>query len=153
MTFAVADAHFGERGDHVAVERLAGGAGFLGAVEDGDGFYRSRGCAATKASMEKGRNRRTLSRPTFSPRGEQGFHGLVGHFGAGAHHDDDALGIGRADVVEQMVLPAGDLRRSLSIAFCTMVGAGQVVRVAGFARLEVDVGVLGGAADDGTVGG
>ena len=35
----LADAHFGQRGDDVAVERLAGGARLLGAVEDGDGFH------------------------------------------------------------------------------------------------------------------
>ena len=32
----LAIAHLGEGGDDVAVERLAGGAGLLGAVEDGD---------------------------------------------------------------------------------------------------------------------
>ncbi len=39
---------------------------------------------------------------------DQVLDGLVGRFGAGAHDDDDALGIGRADVVEQVVLAAGD---------------------------------------------
>ena len=47
---------------------------------------------------------------------------LVGGLGAGAHHDDDALGIGRADVVEQVVAGGRRPAANLSIAFCTMVG-------------------------------
>ena len=84
--------------------------------------------------------------------GEQGFDGLLGHFGAGAHHDDDALGIGRADVIEQVVLAAGELGELVHRVLHDG-GGGQVVGVAGFARLEVDVGILRGAADDRTVGG
>ena len=47
---------------------------------------------------------------------------LLGGLGAGAHQDDDALGVRRADVVEQVVLAAGLSCANLSIAFCTMVG-------------------------------
>ena len=81
----------------------------------------------------------------------QGFHGLLRHFGAGAHHDDDALGVGRADVIEQVILAAGE-RRELVHRVLHDGGGGEVVRIAGFARLEVDVGILRGAADDRTVG-
>ena len=145
------DAHFGERGDDVAVERLAGGAGFLGAVEDGDGFD-ALGDGGDEGLDGERPEQADFEQADLFAGGEHGFHGLVGHFRAGAHHNDDALGIGRADVIEQVVLAAGDpgelVHRVLHDG-----GGGQVVRIAGFARLEVDVGILRGAADDGTVGG
>ena len=37
--------------------------------------------------------------------------------------------------------------------FWTMVGAGQIEGINGFTRLEVDIGILGGAAEDRAVGG
>ena len=64
------------------------------------------GSAATKCSTENGRYRRTFSSPTFSPAAVKVLNRLLRHFRAGAHHDDHALGVGRADVVEQMVLAA-----------------------------------------------
>ena len=144
------DAHFGEGGDDVAIERLAGGAGFLGAVEDGDGFH-GRGDGGDEGFDGEGPEQADFEQADLLAGGEHGFHRLVRHFRAGAHHDDDALGIGRADVIEQVVLAAGDpgelVHRVLHDG-----GGGQVVGIAGFARLEVDVGILRGAADDGTVG-
>jgi hypothetical protein len=67
--------------------------------------------------------------------------GLEGGFGAGAHQDDDALGVGRADVVEGLVLAAGELGELVHRG-CDDVGAGVVELVDGFAALEIDVGVL-----------
>ena len=71
--------------------------------------------------MENGRNSRTLSTPTFSPCARQVIHGLVRDLRARSHDDDDALGIRRAHVIEQVILAADD-PGELSIAFCTMVG-------------------------------
>ena len=68
---------------------------------------------------------------------------------AGAN--DDALGVGCANVVKQMVLPAGQ-PRELVHRLLDGVGAGDVVRVGALAGLEVDVRVLGRAAHDGMVG-
>ena len=45
---------FGQRGQDLLVERLAEGAGLLGAVEHGDGAHVA-GSAARKCSTEKGR--------------------------------------------------------------------------------------------------
>ena len=150
MTFP-GDAHFGEGGDDVAVERLAGGAGFLGAVEDGDGFDRL-GDGGDEGFDGEGPEQADFEEADLFAGGEHGFHGLVGHFGAGAHHDDEALGIGRAEVIEEVVLAAGDAGELIHRVLHDG-GGGQVVGVAGFARLEVDVGILRGAADEGTVGG
>jgi hypothetical protein len=55
-----------QSGDDILVERLADGAGLLGAVEDGD-LLDGLGQAATKCLMSNGRYRRTFTRPTFSP--------------------------------------------------------------------------------------
>ena len=133
------------------VERLAGGARFLGAVEDGDGVH-GLGEGGDEGFDGEGPEEADFEEADLFAGGEHGFHGLVGHFGAGAHDDDDALGIGRAEVVEEMVLTAGDAGELVHRVLHDGRG-GQVVGVAGFARLEVDVGILGGAADEGTVGG
>ena len=70
--------------------------------------------------------------------------GLFGGVAAGAHGDDDPLGVGRAHVVEQLVVAAGQLADLLHDLFDDF-GHGVVVLVGSFTALEVDVGVLGGA--------
>ncbi len=64
----------------------------------------------------------------------------------GTHQDDDALGIRCAEVVEQMVLSAGQ-RGELIHGFLNNAGAGVVVRVGAFTGLEEYVRILGGAAN------
>jgi hypothetical protein len=77
--------------------------------------------------------------------------GLADRLDAAAHDDDDALGLGVTVVVEEMILAAGEggeaVHRGLDDA-----GEFLVVAVHGLAALEVDVGVLRGAADGGAVG-
>ena len=89
--------------------------------------------------------------PIFSPCSDEVFDGLFCGSCAGAHQDDDALGIGCADVVEQVVAAAGLLGEAVHHVLHDG-GAGQVVRIAGFARLEEYVGILRRAAKDRTVG-
>ena len=59
--------------------------------------------------------------------GVERFHGFLGHFGAGAHHNDDALGIRRADVIEQVILAAHHVGE-LVHGVLHDGGGGQVVR-------------------------
>ena len=73
--------------------------------------------------------------------------GLLDGFAAGAHGDDDAIGVGRADVIEQVILAAGNLLDDLHLLFDDG-GRGEIVLVGRFAVLEVNVGVLRGAALD-----
>ncbi len=104
------------------------------------------GSAATKAAASNGRYRRTLSSADLLALLDQVLDDLVHRLGAGAHDDHHALGIRRADVVEQLVLPAGQLGELVH----RLLHDGrrlQVVRVDRLAALEVDVGVLGRAAD------
>ena len=72
-------------------------------------------------------------------------------FRARSHDNDDALGIRRADVVEQMILAA--LRPGELVHGILHDGrASQVERIDGFARLEKNVGILGRAAEHGMIG-
>ena len=65
----------------------------------------------------------------------------MGGVGARTHHDDHALGIGCAGVVEQVIGTAYDLGK-LGHDRLDFIRAGVVIRIAGFARLKEDVGVL-----------
>ena len=77
--------------------------------------------------------------------------GLLDDVGAGAHHDDDALGVGGAHVLEELVLAADDLGE-LGHGLLDDAGDGGVELVGRLARGEVDVGVLAGAADGRVLG-
>ncbi len=74
-------------------------------------------------------------------------HGFAGCLTDGAHGDDDALGILRAMIVEEVVLAARDLRE-IRHGFLYKLRQRLVILVGGFLRLEVDVRVLRRAADD-----
>ena len=97
---------FGERSDHIEVERLADGTRFLGAVEHGDRAGRRR---------QGGEERRRRERPVqpdgqetdlLARRGHR-LDGFGGRAGGRAHEDDHPLGIGRADVVDEPVAATG----------------------------------------------
>ena len=70
---------------------------------------------------------------------------------AGAHHDNHALGIRRSDVIEEVVVSAGSRREAVHYILHNR-GAGAIERIASLARLEKDIGVLGGSAQDRAVG-
>jgi hypothetical protein len=76
---------------------------------------------------------------------------LVGGLGPGAHQHDHALGLGMAHVVEEVIAPPDPLAEA-GHGLLDDVGAGVVEAVAGLAGLEEGVGVLGGAAQDRTLG-
>ena len=76
------------------------------------------------------------------PWAADGFDGFVRHFRARAHEDDHALGVGRALIIEQVIVAAGQ-KGELVHGVLHDGGRGEVERIAGFARLEVDVRVLG----------
>ena len=78
--------------------------------------------------------------------------GFLDGVGSGTHDDDDPFGVFGAGVVDQFVFAAGELAEFIHL-FLDDFDAGGVVLVDGFATLEVDVRVLGGAAHDGAVGG
>ena len=142
---------FGQRGDDVEIKRFAHAAGLLGAVEDGD-------------ALDAGGNRRDerfdaertveadLEDADFLPLRIEPRGGFLGGLGAGADGDDHAIGLGVPDVIKEMVLAAGEGGEFVHEPLHDLRHV-VVVGVAGFARLEVDVGVLRGAANAGVVGG
>ena len=71
--------------------------------------------------------------------------------GARAHHDDHALRLGCANVVKQ-VIGAADGRGKFVHDRLDFFRARHVVRIAGFTRLEIDIRILGGAAQHGMIG-
>ena len=90
-------------------------------------FLAVAGMAATSLSAQNGRYRRTLT--------------VVD----GAHRDDDAVSVGRAVVVEQLVVGA-ELFVDLAHVLLNDCGQRVVVLVAGFTVLEEDIAVLVAAA-------
>ena len=75
----------------------------------------------------------------------------MGGLRTGTHHDDDALSIGRAHVVEQVIRAPHDLGKLVHYRL-DFIRASVVVGIAGFPRLEVDVRILRRAAQYGMVG-
>ena len=133
----------GQRGHHVQVERLAQGARLLRPVEHGqrlDGFRHGVGEGlGVERPVEPHLDQADLR----APRG-QIIDGLLDHARSGAHRHDHLFRVGGADVVEQVVLPAGE-RGELVHHALDDLGHPIVERVARLAGLEEDVRVLGRA--------
>ena len=66
-----------------------------------------------------------MTTPTFSPLAMRLCDGLLDGVGAGAHDDDDPLGIGITDVLDQFVVAAGELGEFVHL-FLDDVDAGRV---------------------------
>ncbi len=139
-----------EGGAHVEVEGLAEGAGLFGAVEDGDGGAGGRDGAQQVLGGE-GTEEVHLHEAEALAFFVEVLDGLFDDFAGGAHADDDAVGFGIAHVLEDVVGTAGDGGHFLHVGFDDF---GHVVMelVGGLDALEVDVGVLGRAAQSRMVG-
>ena len=59
------------------------------------------GSALMNWSSGNGRYSRSFRTPTFAPPALSHSTASCGDFGAGAHHDDDAIGLGMPDVLDQ----------------------------------------------------
>ena len=74
----------------------------------------------------------------------------MNRLGTGAHDHDHAFGIGSADVIKQLVLTAGQLGELIH-GLLDNAGAGIIKLIHRLTTLEIHIGVLGGAANPGTV--
>ena len=136
--------------DHIKVERIASRAGFLGAVHHGNGFD------GTGQSLEEMLHRkRPVQADTNNANLFAFCHQVVdsrfGGFSAGGHDDHHALGIRRADVIKEMVGSAGQLGKLIH-GLLNDPRHGGIVRINRLARLEENIRVLGGAAQERVLG-
>ena len=141
----------GEGCDDVEIERFAEGAGFLAAVEDGDGFDGGREGGEEGFDVEREEETDGEDADLFAL-GDEPVHGFGDGLDGAAHGDDDTVGLGMSVVFVKSILASGDLGEAVHLGLND--GRKLVVEaVDGFAALEIDVGILGGALDGGPVGG
>ncbi len=130
--------------DDVEIERLSASSGFLGAVENSDLL---NGC---RKSFDEAPHGERAVQPDFQQPNlfallVEIVGGFVRGLRAGTHHDDYAIGVGRAHVVEQVIRTADDLGKLVHDRL-NFVGANVVVGIASFTRLKIDIGILCRAA-------
>ena len=137
-------AGFLQSGDNILIQGLTQTAGLLGAVQNGqtlagggDSGYKLVGYERTiEANLDKAQ--------LFAVCIEV-IDGLFGDVCAAAHDYDDLFGIGSAHIVKEMVVTAGKLAYLLHIFFHNG-GNSVIILIGRFTILEVDIGVLVGAA-------
>ena len=131
-------------GAHVGVEGLANGAGLLGAVEHGE-LLHALGERGGEGLDVEGAIEAHLDHADLLALRDELFDDFLDGLAAGAHDHDHVLGVRGANIVEEVVLAAGELGQLVHVLL-NDGGDGLVVLVDGLAALEVNVRVLGGAA-------
>ncbi len=139
-----------EGGYDILVEGFAVVPRFLRPVEDAYGLHGFRYGGEEGGSVE-GAVEAHLDNADLFPFAGQVFNGFMGHFAAGAHEYHYMLGIRGADIVEEPVVPAGELSEEVHV-FLDDPRCGVVVGIHRFPALEVDIGVLAGSPEDRAVG-
>ena len=134
----------GERGHDVHEQRLALRAGLLGAVKDGD-LLGGLGDGGDELVGAERAEQADLDKADLLAVSGQVVDDFLGHVADGAHRNDDAVGIGSAVVVEELVVGA-ELGIDLRHVLLNDLGQGVVVLVGSLAVLEEDIAVLVGAA-------
>ena len=135
----IAPARLIQGGDHVQVHGLTHGAGLLGAVQHGDLLHRG-GDGGSKVLDGEGTIQVDLHHADLAALLVQVVHGLLYGLGSGAHDHDDFLGVRGAVVVEQLVVPAGQLVDLVHVVL-DLVGDDGGLFVGALLALEVHVGV------------
>ena len=123
-------------------QRFAQGAGFFGAVHYGNSLDGSRD-DFNEIFNREGAEQFNFEHTHFFAL--HGFHGVLCYVRAGTHNHNQAFRIGITDVLEELIVAAGDFFK-LGHFFLHNTGHGVVKFVDGFARLEVHIRVGGGTA-------
>ena len=137
-------------GDDIQVQRLTQRAGLLGAVQNRNLLHGSGDRLDQLGSHERA-VQANLDKTDLLAVGVHVVDDLLGHVADRAHCDDDAIRIGCAVVVEQLIIGA-QLGVDLVHVLLDDGRQGVVVTVARLAVLEEDIAVLVGAAQDGMLG-
>ena len=124
---------------HVQIHRLAHGAGLLGAVQHGDALA-GGGDGGSEVLDGEGAVQVDLHHAHLAALGVEEVHGLLHGLGGGAHDHDHILGVGRAVVVEELVVPAGELVDLVHVVLDGVRQRGSLL-VGALLALEVHVGV------------
>ena len=135
----VAAAGLVQGGDYIQIHGLAHGAGLLGAVQHGD-LLAGGGDGGGEVLHGEGTVQVDLHQAHLAALGVQVVHRLLHSLGGGAHDHDDLLRVGSAVIVEQLVVPAGEL---IDLVHIVLDGVGHRggLFVGTLLALEVDVGV------------
>ena len=99
--------------DYVEVERFADRAGFFGAIENCD-LADSLGEGFHERLHAEGTVQADFQQADFFSARVQVLDRFVRGFCAGAHHHDHTVSVGRADVVEEVILASYDSQRTCS---------------------------------------
>ena len=144
------DAQIGQRRAYVFIQRFAGSARLLGAVEHGKDLHR-----LGQGSGQMLRGERTiqmdLDHADLLASGAQVIHHFQNGLTHGAHRNDHAVGVGSTVVIEQLVIAAGQFTDGVHLLLHD-IRQGVVSRVAGLAGLEKGVGILERGTDSGVLG-
>ena len=132
----------GKGGAHIQIHSTGNGTRLLGAVHGGDLLHRS-GQGVQEILHVEGAEQMDLHQAHLLALGTQIVHHLTGTLAGGAHHHHDTVGILGAVVIENVVVPAGDLVDALHIPLYHS-GDAVIGAVVGLLRLVVDVGALHG---------
>ena len=144
------NAFLGQGAHDVLIQGLAQGAGLLGAVHDGD-LLDGLGQGLDELRGNEGTVQADLDQADLFAIGVQVVDDFFGNVAEGAHGDDDAVGIGCAVVVEQLVVGA---QLGVDLVHVLFDDGRQVVvhAIACLAVLEEDVAVFVGTAHCGMLG-
>ena len=137
-------------GYNVEVQRLALSAGLLGAVENCD-LLAGSGDGLKQLVCSPGAEQSYLYKTDLLALSGEVVDDFFRNVADRAHCNDDAVGVGSAVVVEQLVVGA-ELFVDLAHVLLNDLGDGVVVLVGGLTVLEEDISVLVGAAHGGVRG-
>ena len=140
----------GERRDHVQIQRLADRPGLLGAVQNADRAHRRRQ-RFEERSGGKWAVQPHLDHPDPLAALDESGDGLHHRLGARAHHHQHSLRLRVTGVVDDVHRAAGALAQA-GHQVLDRTRNPCVERVHRFTRLEVDVRVLRGAANERALG-
>ncbi len=139
----IRNSFFEQRRANVEIQGLAEGAGLFRSVEYGDFLCRSGQRRDERVRYERS-VKTNFDKTVLLARSVEFIYGFFDGFAARAHTYDDFSCVGRADVVEQVIVSAA-FSRNYVHHFLNDSGGSLVIAVRRLSVLEISIAVLGGA--------